>query len=823
MRFSGQGWRELAFAARSLLRSPVFGLAVIVSLALGIGANTAVFSLLDTLVFRPLPVREPRQLVHLGSFAKNGMPMPLPKGVIDGLRNDPLLQGVCGFTAGDATIEAGSNSAVVATLSLTGDCYQTLGVKPSLGRLLTPSDDRFDGPKVAVLGYRFWQTKFGGNPAILGSMIKISGVPFEIVGVTEKRFEGLVWGYPASVSAPISQRTIASAQDPSGHFYWADTLGRLQSGIGERALKAHLKTEWRRLYESALPPAIKGAGRNEILSELPMVASGATGVDYYFREHFQSALFALLAISLLVLLVSCVNISNLMLARGLGRQREIAIRLALGAARFRILRQLLAESTLLLVAGFGFAFLLAIVSAREMAGFFIGALGRSDASFPVEIDWRVLLFTAAVAIVAVLLFAMLPAWRTSNVDPSSSLNSGSRSVTGSRAGPRKLLLIGQVALTFLILVTASVFLESVTYLRNHALGFDGANILDAQLMPGSQVLAAHKPANDGYLSSFLDAIGAIPGVRGVSLSSFAPLVDAPFKEDVRPLNQAYQNIVCVPAEFATEGFLGVMHVPLLAGREFRRSETPAMQRTAIVSRSVADNLFPGTEAIGKHIQFGSEPETRDVEIIGVAADRKLEDPHMTDGGYILLSLWQLPRMADWANLQVSFSGSAPSIASALRREIAKAGRQQVFLMSTMSDLRDRSLLQDRLLAVIGRTYVMLVLVLTALGLVGLLLFFVSSREKEIAIRVAVGAERHDIRSLVAREAAFVTAAGLLMGIPASYLVVRGLSGLLYGVPPTLLGPWTTSVAVTAAVATVAVVVPMFRATSIDPNTALRSE
>jgi predicted permease len=821
--FFGQVWRELALAARSLLRSPVFAIAVIVSLTLGIGANTAIYSLLDTLAFRPLPVREPGQLVHIGSFAKNGTTMPLPKGVIDDLRKDPFLQGVCGFTAGDATIQAGNNSAVVATLSLTGDCYQTLGVKPALGRLLTPADDRFDGPKVAVLGYRFWQTKFGGNPAVLGSLIKISGIPFEIVGVTEKRFEGLLWAYPASVSAPISQRTVASTQDPTGHFYWADTLGRLQSGIGERALKAHLKTEWRRLYESALPPAIKGAGRNEILSEPPMVVSGATGVDYYFREHFQSALFALLAISLLVLLVSCVNISNLMLARGLGRQREIAIRLALGAARFRILRQLLAESVLLLTAGLGFAILLAIVSARTIAGFFTGALSRSDISFPIEIDWRVLLFTAVVAVVAVVLFAMLPAWRTSNVDPSSSLNSGSRSVTGSRTGPRKLLLIGQVALTFLILVTASVFLESVTYLRNHSLGFDGGDALDAQLMPVPQVLASQKPAGDAYLSSFLDAIGSIPGVRAVSLSSFAPLVDVPFKEDVRPLDKAYSNVVRVPAEFVTEGFLGLMHIPLLAGRDFRPSETPATQRLTIVSQSVANRLFPETEAIGKHIQFGSEPETRDVEIIGIAADRKLEDPHMRDGGFILLSLWQLPRMADWGNLQVSFSGPPAPVMSALRREIDKAGCQQVFLMSTMSDLRDRSLLQDRLLAVIGKIYVSLVLVLTAFGLVGLLLFFASSREKEIAIRVAVGAERRDIWSLVAREAAFVTAAGLLVGVPTSYLVVRALSGLLYGVPPTLLGPWCGSVVVTAAVATLAMVIPMFRATSIDPNIALRSE
>ncbi|HEX4807982.1 MAG TPA: ADOP family duplicated permease [Bryobacteraceae bacterium] len=818
-----QLWRDFVLAGRVLLRSPVFALAVIVSLTLGIGANTAVFSLVDTLVFRPLPVREPGQLVRIGSLEKNGMPMPLPRAVIEDLRHHRLLQGVCGFTAGDAAVEVETSSAVVATLSLTGDCYQTLGVKPALGRLLTPGDDNPNGPKVAVLGYVYWKTRFAGNPKVLGTSVKISGAPFQIIRVTEARFEGLLWGYPASVSAPISQRTAVSAQDPSGRFYWADSLARLRSGVGEKELEAHLKTEWRRLLESALPPYFKGAGRNEIVSEPPMVASGATGVDDYFREHFQNALFALLAISMLVLVISCVNVSNLMLARGLQRQREISVRLAIGASRFRIVLQLLAESSLLLVVGLGFAFALALVSARTMATFFIGAQGRSDLYFPVEIDWRVLLFTALVAILAVVLFAIVPAWRISNVDPASSLNSASRSITGSRAGPRKLLLIAQVALTLMILVAASVFLKSVTYLRNNSLGFDGNTVLDAQLMPAPGIGSAQKAADDGYLSNFLDGISNIPGVRAASLSSFAPLVSSPFKEDVRPLDQAYQHVVRVPAEFVTDGFLSIMHIPLLAGREFRRVKTAETQRTTIVSRSVAERLFPRSDAIGKHIQFGSEPETRDVEIIGVAADRELEDPHMRDGGFILLSLWQLPRMADWANLQVQFSGRLAWILPALRREIERAGHQQVFLMSTMSELRERSLLQDRLLAVIGKIYVSLVLVLTGVGLVGLLLFFVSNREKEIAVRIALGAERGNVRSLVIREAAWVTGAGLMIGLPMAYAVVRALSGLLYGLSPDLFGPVSVSVSVLGLVAALAMIVPTYRAVSIDPNVVLRSE
>lgn len=703
---------------------------------------------------------------------------------------------------------------------MTGDCYQTLGVHPAIGRLLAPSDDKFDGPKVAVLGYRFWKTELGGNPNVLGSTIKISGVPFRIIGVTEARFEGLIWGYPASVSAPISQRTSVSAQDPSGHFYWAETLARLRSGVGRRNLEAELKTKWRRLLDAGLPPGFKGPSRAELTGMPPVVASGTTGIDYYFREHFENALFALLAISILVLIASCVNVANLLLARGLQRQREIGVRLAIGGARWRIVRQLLVESAILLAAGLGFAFILALISSRLMARFLIAAFAKPDIYFTVALDWRVLLFTGLAGMLAVLIFAIVPAWRTSDVDPVRSLKGASRSVSGSRAAARKILLTGQVAITFVILVGASVFSYSIAYLRGRALSLNGDTVLNAQLMPVPQIGSKQQNA-DSYFRTLLDRIRSLPGVRNVSLTSFAPLVSAPYKEDIRRLDRPDKAVLQAPAEFVTDGFLKIMHIPLLQGRDFRATATEHSQRTTIVSESVAERLFPEGHALGRHIQFGTEPETRNLEIVGIAADRPLEDPHLRNKGFLLLNLWQLQRMGNWGNLQVQFSGSVSSLTSGLRSEIERAGQQQVFLLSTMSELRERSLLQDRLLAGIGKIYVFLVLVLVALGLVGLLLFFVSSREREIAIRVALGAERRDIKFLVAREAAWLTGTGMLVGLPFSYAVIHGISGLVYGVSPTLMEPVLFSLLILSAVAILAILGPMHRASRIEPSGALR--
>jgi hypothetical protein len=307
------------------------------------------------------------------------------------------------------------------------------------------------------------------------------------------------------------------------------------------------------------------------------------------------------------------------------------------------------------------------------------------------------------------------------------------------------------------------------------------------------------------------------------LTSFAPLVSAPYKEDIRRLDHPDHATLQAPAEFVTEDFLSIMHIPLLRGRNFHSLETPSTPRAAIVSKSVAERLFGQGDAISKHIQFGTERETRDVQIIGVAADTRLEDLHTRDQGFVLLNLWQLPRNGNWGALQIRFSGKPETVIKTLQEEVQNAGHQEIFQLRTMTELRAMSLLQERLLAATGRIYGVLALALAAVGLFGLLTFFVSRRKSEIAIRMALGAERRDIGLLVIKETLVLLGAGVLVGLLFSYAAIRMLSTLLYGVSPTLAGPAMLSLGILCAVAAAAALGPIYRASSIDPNVALRQE
>ena len=451
---------------------------------------------------------------------------------------------------------------------------------------------------------------------------------------------------------------------------------------------------------------------------------------------------------------------------------------------------------------------------------FTSAYGRSDMSFEAKIDWRVLLFTALAALAAVIIFGILPAWQTSDVDSATALKSSSRSVAGGFASSRRLLLVGQIAMTLVILITSNVFAKSLTYLSDNALHFQSDTVLDAQLMP--------RPGGDldgekavSYFRSLVERVRECPEVNAVSLTSFAPLVSAPYKEDIRRLDQPDHASLQAPAEFVTGEFLGIMHIPLLAGRNFRTTETPDMPRVAIVSQSVAKRLFARGSAIGKHIQFGTEPETRNVEIVGIASDARLEDPHTRAQGFVLLNFWQLPRMGNWGNVQVRFSGNPELVIKALQDAVRKAGHQEIFLLRTMSELRGISLLQERLLAATGKIYSVLALLLAAVGLFGLLTFLVTRRESEIAIRIALGASRRDVAFLVIRETFFLFGGGVSAGLLISFASVRVMSTLLYGVSALSIGPVMLSLAILLVVAASAALRPVYRASSINPNIALR--
>ena len=810
---------DLRYAIRSWLRAPAFAAAAIVTIALGVGANTAIFSLLDALLLRPLPVADPYRLIRIGSLENNGMTVAVPSPLLDALHQEPLLEGVCGVQTPLSTVTLSDATFPVGAHALSGDCYRMLGVHAALGRLLTSADDVPSAPRVAVLSHGFWQDKFAGSPNALGRTIRIEGVPFTIVGVTEPRFHGLLLGFPPGISYPISQMDGQRPDSPG--FYWADVFARLKPGVKPEEVRAKLAGEWRRFLDTSLPPArFKGAQRAELLSQAPVVTSGANGLDYSLRDRFRRPLAGLLAISALVLLVACMNVANLLLARGLERRREIAVRLALGAKRGRIARQLISESVLLILSGCGAALVLGSLGGRLL----LGALGGfyTGLSIDAGLNIRVLIFTAVFALAALLLFGVFPAWQTSDIDSATALKAASRSVSGGRARTRQMLISGQVALTMVLIMGASLFIETLQNLRRDPLGFATRGVLDAQLMPlpGG---AVQKSAAFAYFTSMLDRVRNMAGVDDASLSSFSPLLTQPYPEDIRRLDAPDRPVLQAPAEFVSDGFLRTMSIPLLEGSDFRRTSERDTQKTAIVSSTLVRRLFPEGRALDRHIRLGSETETLDLEIVGIAADARLQDLRGKQLNFLYLNFWQLPNRGNWGNLQLRYSGTEAQMIEALRAGLRRDGRQYTIRIRSLDEQHENALLQEKLLAALGTSFGLLALTLAAVGLFGSLSFFVTNRTGEIGLRIALGAERWYICWMVIREACILVGTGVLIGLPFCYFSARALSGLVYGIAPAPIVPLALSSLILLVVAGTAALIPAYRASSVDPIIALRHE
>jgi len=814
--------QELRFSAREIGKQPLFTFTAVLSFALGLGVNTAVFALLNALAFRPLPVPNPEQLVRIGSLKNDGMIMRLPGPMLPLLRKEPGLLGICGFGATDAIVEIDHRSTALFTHSLTGDCYQTLGVRPAIGRLLTPADDTPNRPNVAVISYAFWKDKWNRSPSVLGHTIRVGGKPFQIVGVTEERFHGLAWGYPASVSVPISQTTRRDDKDPSRRFYWTNTVARLDPSLNKAKLKSILEAKWHGLLDSALPASFAGAIRDELLRMPPVVTPAATGVDNYFRDHFQPSLTILLMISVLLLLVSCFNVASLLHARGYSRQQEMSIRVAIGAGRLRVVRQLLIETALLVTGGLAVGIGLSLFITHFVVKTFVDAYSRADFVVDVSMDGRVLLFMALATAIVLLIAGVLPAWQTSDVQTTESLKRGSHSLVQGFAHNRRILMGAQMAMTLVVLISANLFTSSLRDLQVRALRFSGDRVLNAIFMPlpGGEVDGS---AAVQYWGSLLQRVKNIRGVEAASVASFTPLVTSPDKMDIGPLRRLNRVVVQAPAEFVTPDFMRILRVPLLAGRPLGDADTFDSTPVALVSQTVARRLFPTENPLGQHIRIGTEPKTRDLQIVGVVGDIALEDRHSGEQGFVLLSLWQLPRMGNRGALQVQFSGPATSIEKAVREEIRRGGRQDVFSLRSFQDLRDVGLLQERMLAAVGRAYGVLVLALAAVGLLGLLTFFVSTQKRELAVRMALGANRSKISSLVLREALWVIGIGVFAGLPFGMTALQTVSRMVYGAWPLSVKPILFSVGFLSAVVVAAALRPVWRASSLDPKLILRQQ
>ncbi len=808
---------NLRHAIRALQHSPNFTLCAVLTLATAIGATTAMFTLANALLFRPLPVPAAERLLSVASMDPGDairQARPVNGAMVDQVRAARVFAGVCSFLTPLTTVDIQGTLAGVSAVVASGDCFTTLGVRPALGRLVEPSDDRDGAPNVVAISYDTWQQDFGGRPDILEQRIGVDGAPFRIIGVVERSFPGLLLGFPARVYLPLRQ--IRLPPDLSYASLGHTMFVRLREGDGVARIKARIETEWPEWLAAAAPATLTGAERERFLKRRPLIASAATGVDYSLRPRFGRPLTSLLAIASLVLLVAAVNVANLLLARAAERRRDTAVRVALGATRRHLAQRLLLEGALVLSVAATAAIFIAYWCDRIL----VATFQATSPGFALDVtpDRRAFAFTFAAAIAAFLVFAVGPAFRSSDVDITA-FQSASGRVTGATNHTRRILLIAQVAVTLVLVAVGSVFGDALSQLRKAPIGVDPDDVIAVQLAerPGGYVNGVGPMP---YYRALIDRMRGIPGVASVSLAADPPFGTVPRPVEVGDVTGG-SVMVSAEEEIITDHFFETMKIPLLSGSDFQPADVARTSRTVIVSESLARRLFGSANPLGKTIRTGSRPELQRLEIIGIAEDAVLSRPQARNTLIVYQNWWQGPILAPTLMVRTRVGGV--STAAEIRDELRLAGREFPRRIRTVHETLEGSLAQERLLGSLSAAFAGLGLMLAAVGWYGLLAFTVANRTNEIGVRIALGATRRHILRLVASDALATLVAGVVIGIPMAWAAVVGASRVLLDGQPSPVLPILSAIVMLVAIGTIAATVPALRAASVDPVDTLRRD
>ncbi len=821
-------WLDLRHAARLLRLNPSFTIVAILSLALGIGANTAIFQLLDAIRLRTLPVKNPRELAlidfdHKGFYAGssrlryNNLTNPLWEQIRD---RQQAFSGVTAFGGEFFNLSRGGEAHYAQGLWVSGDFFHVLGVPALLGRVLTDADDRRGcGSSAAVISYGFWQRNFGGASNAIGKSIWLNGHPFEIAGVTPPGFYGIEIGHNYDVAVPLCAEPIMQGEsslynERSG--WWVAVVGRLKPGWTFAQASSQLQAISPAVFQATLPEwyGVENARQYTQGFQLRAVP-GASGMST-LREQYEYPLSLLLGIAGFVLLIACANLANLLLARTSAREREIAVRLALGASRARLIRQLLTESVLLAASGAAAG----IILARNLSSLLVSFLSTNYNQLAIDVtaDWRVLGFTAGLALLTCVLFGLAPTLRAT------AKPTGGRGLTSSRErqGLRRMLVTSQVALSLVLLVGALLFVRSLSNVVSLDPGFRQDGVLIAQVDFGSLNLS--KDRRRALKSALVERAGAIPGVEAASETIRLPWGDGN-NTTVLDSGATHQSIGQTNLNSVSTGYFKTLGMSVLAGRNFDSRDTPQSSKAAIVNQEFCRRFVHTTNPLGQTVRLPALPPHEDhvYTIVGVVNNAKYQDLHEETQPILYLAEAQDDYPEPAAHIFVRSQTSLAALTSALKSAIAEANPAIGVEFSVLkTEIRD-SILQDRLMALLSGFFGVLAVVLATIGLYGVMSYTVARRRNEIGIRMALGADPGAVVRMVLREAFSLLSIGLAVGLALSLAVARTASSFLFGLTPH--DPSTIALAI-AALATIAIAascLPARRAARLDPVVALRQE
>jgi predicted permease len=815
-------WADVRYAGRALRRSPGFTVVAVLSLALGVGANTAIFQILDAVRLRSLPVRNPHELAEVriaggnaGMGLNSGPYGQLTRPIWEELRDhQQAFSGAFAWSQGGVRVGPMSDLRRAKGLRVSGAFFDVLGVQPWRGRLLQPEDEAMACPTSrAVVSYAYWQREMGGRELGRETRLIVDGDPVDVIGVTPPGFFGLAVGDTFDVAGAFCR-----PKEMRRDVFDVTVMGRLKPGWTIERASAHLDS-----LSAGVLAATEITGYNaDVVERYKRFRLGAytasAGVSA-LRQQYDSSLWLLLAITGLVLLIACANLANLMLARASARGREIAVRVALGASRGRLMGQLLTESAVLALAGA----VLGIALAQVLSRVLVSSLAADTGSVHllVETDWRVLLFTTAVAAATCLIFGVTPAWRASGLPPEAALRVAGRGLTAARErlSLQRLMVVAQIAVSLVLVVGALLFVRSFRNLMTFDPGLRQEGITVAFLeWPTSNLPAGQ---GDEFRAQLLDEVRALPGVVAAATTTNVPLLGNSWTHGVT----VGSTVNSAKFTWVSPGYFETMGLRLRQGRDLERHDTRTSPRVAVVNQAFVRDFLGGADPIGKTLRTGEEPNYPSTvyEIVGVVTDSRYSDIRGGIPPQVFAPAPQHPPNSKWATIVVSAEGPSAPVVAAIKRQLAARHPDVAAELLGFKEEVQGQMVRDKLMAMLSGFFGLLAVLLATVGLYGVIAYLATSRRGEIGIRLALGAQRAQVISLIMREAGRLLVLGTAVGTLLALAATRGAASLLFGLQPRDPLVFATAALVLAATTGAAALLPALRAARVDPMVALRLE